>query len=143
MAHGLLKQGFWTLAIPMFSSIPNLYPLEVGSTHPLSGASQGALIVKKESEVAQLCPTLCKPDGLQPTRLPRSCDFPGKSSGVCCPFLLQGIFLTQRLNPGLPHCKQTLYCLSHQGSCSIVKNPLPNAGNVKDAGLMPGSGSRA
>ena len=33
-----------------------------------------------------------------------------------CHFLLQGIFLTQGLNLGLPHCRQTLYCLSHQGS---------------------------
>ena len=29
-----------------------------------------------------------------------------------CHFLLQGIFLTQESNPGLPHCRQTLYCLS-------------------------------
>ena len=35
--------------------------------------------------------------------------------GVCCPFLLQGIFLTQGLNPGLPHCRQTLNRQSHQG----------------------------
>ena len=32
-----------------------------------------------------------------------------------CHFLLQGIFLTQRLNPHLPHCRQRLYRLSHQG----------------------------
>ena len=69
MAHGLLKQGFWTLAILMFSSIPNLYPLEVGSTHPLSGASQGALI-KKKSEVTQLCPTLCNPMDCSPPGSP-------------------------------------------------------------------------
>ena len=31
-------------------------------------------------------------------------------------FLLQGIFLTQGSNPGLSHCRQILYCLSHQGS---------------------------
>ena len=31
-----------------------------------------------------------------------------------CHFLLQGIFLTQGSNPGFPHCRQTLYCLSHQ-----------------------------
>ena len=30
-----------------------------------------------------------------------------------CHFLLQGIFLTQGLNPGLPHCRQMLSCLSH------------------------------
>ena len=32
----------------------------------------------------------------------------GKSTGVGCHFLLQGIFSTQGLNPGLPHCRQTL-----------------------------------
>ena len=31
-----------------------------------------------------------------------------------CHFLLQGIFPTQGLNPGPPHCKQMLYCLSQQ-----------------------------
>ena len=30
--------------------------------------------------------------------------------------LLQRIFPTQGLNPGLPHCRQILYQLSHQGS---------------------------
>ena len=30
--------------------------------------------------------------------------------------LLQGIFLTQGSNPGLPHCRQILYCLNHQRS---------------------------
>ena len=43
-------------------------------------------------------------------------NFPGKNTGVGCHFLLQEIFPTQGLNPGLPHCRQTLYCLSHQGS---------------------------
>ena len=35
-----------------------------------------------------------------------------------CHFLLQRIFPTQGSNPGLPHCRQTLYRLSHQGSPS-------------------------
>ena len=30
--------------------------------------------------------------------------------------LLQGISLTQGLNPGFPHCRQMLYPLSHQGT---------------------------
>ena len=50
------------------------------------------------------------------TKLLRPLDFPGKSTGMGCHFLLQGIFPTQGLNPGLPHCRQTLYRLSHQGS---------------------------
>ena len=47
---------------------------------------------------------------------PLSMGFPGKSTGVGCHFLFQGIFPTQGSNPGLPHCRQTLYHLSHQGS---------------------------
>ena len=50
------------------------------------------------------------------TRLLCPWDFPGKSTGVGCHCLLQEIFPTQGLNPGLVHCKQTLYRLSHQGS---------------------------
>ena len=42
-------------------------------------------------------------------------NFPGKCAGVDCHFLLQGIFPTQGSNPGLQHCRQTLYCLN-QGS---------------------------
>ena len=42
-------------------------------------------------------------------------DFPGKNTRVGYHFLLQGIFPTQGLNPGLPllHGRQALYCLSH------------------------------
>ena len=48
------------------------------------------------------------------TRLLHPWDFLGKSTGVGCHFLLQGIFPTQGSNPGLPHCRQTLNHLSHQ-----------------------------
>ena len=47
-------------------------------------------------------------------------DFPGKSTRVGCHFLLQRIFPTQGLNPGLLHCRKTLYRLSHQGSHSYT-----------------------
>ena len=43
-------------------------------------------------------------------------DSPGKNTGMGCHALLQGIFPTQGSNPGLPHCRQILYYLSHQGS---------------------------
>ena len=56
------------------------------------------------------------PHGLEPTRLLCPWNFPGKNTGVGCRFLLQRIFPSQRLNLGLLHCRQTLYCLSHQGS---------------------------
>ena len=55
-------------------------------------------------------------------------DSPGKNTGVCCQTLLQGIFPTQGSSPGLPHSRQILYCLSHQGSpahgCQIAKSLL-------------------
>ena len=43
-------------------------------------------------------------------------DSPGKNTGAGCHALLHGIVPTQGLNPGLPHCRQILYHLSHQGS---------------------------
>ena len=52
------------------------------------------------------------------TRILCPWDFPGKNTGVGYYCDLQGIFLTEGLNPGVPHWKQILYCLSHQ---SLVK----------------------
>ena len=37
---------------------------------------------------------------------------PGQNTGVRCHSLLQGIFPTQGLNPGVPHCRRILYQLS-------------------------------
>ena len=42
-----------------------------------------------------------QPHGLQPLRLASPWDLPGKNAGVGCPFLFQGIFLTQGWNPRL------------------------------------------
>ena len=42
--------------------------------------------------------------------------FPRQDTWVVCHSLLQRIFLAQGLNPSLLHCRQILYCLSHQGS---------------------------
>ena len=39
---------------------------------------------------------------------------PGQNTGVGSRSLLQGIFPTQGSNPGLLHCRQILYQLSHQ-----------------------------
>ena len=48
-------------------------------------------------------------------------DSPGKNTGVCFHALLQGIFPTQRSNPGVLHCRWILYHLSHQGSLRILE----------------------
>ena len=47
-------------------------------------------------------------------------DSPGKNSGVGYHTLLQGILPTQGWEPGLLHCRQILYHLSHQGSPVII-----------------------
>ena len=50
----------------------------------------------------------------------------GKNTGVGCHSLLQEIFPTQGLNPGLPHCRQTLYRLSYQRSleCATAEHKM-------------------
>ena len=71
--------------------------------------------------VAQLCPTLCDPMDCSPPGSSVHGDSPGKNIGVGCLALLQGIFPTQGLNPGLLHCRWILYHLSHQGSPRILE----------------------
>ena len=46
---------------------------------------------------------------------------PGQNAGVGSLSLLQEIFPTQGLNPGLLHCRQILYQLSHKGSPRILE----------------------
>ena len=53
-----------------------------------------------------------QPHGLQPARLLCPWNSPSKNTGVGSYSLLQGIFLTQGLNPGLPRCRQICCCLS-------------------------------
>ena len=63
------------------------------------------------------------------TRLLCPWNSPGKNTGVGSHFLLQGIFPTQGLTLGLPHHRQILYRLSHQGSRFYDKNSLGTEGN--------------
>ena len=66
------------------------------------------------------------PHGLQPARLLCPWDFLGKNTGVSYRFLLQGIFLTQGLNPRLLHWQADSLPLSHQGSPKISNWDLAN-----------------
>ena len=87
--------------------------------------------------VSRLCPTLCNP--MDCSLCPWNSL--GKNTRAGYPRLLQGIVLTQGLNPDLLHCRQILYHLSHQKgsnnfnniayvaesaqfSCSVVSNSL-------------------
>ena len=81
---------------------------------------QAALLDSTVSEtpsILTVCVCVCvRAHVCAPARLLCSRNSPGKNTGVVCHFLLQWIFLTQGLNPGLLHCWQILYHLSHWGS---------------------------
>ena len=62
-----------------------------------------------------------QPHGQSPARLLCLWASPGKNTGVGSHSVFQGIFPTQRSNTGLPHCRQILYCLSHQGGPNNFK----------------------
>ena len=55
-------------------------------------------------------------DSLQLHGLYSARNSPSQNTGVGSLSLLHGIFPTQGLKPSLPHCRQTLYRLSYQGS---------------------------
>ena len=80
-------------------------------------------------------------DPMEPTRLLCPRDSPGRNTGVGYHALLQGFFLTQGLNPGLLHCRQILYYLSHHGG--VLSFPAGSDGeesacSAGDPGLTPG-----
>ena len=66
-------------------------------------------------QAAQSCPTLW-PHGLYSLW-----NSPGQNTRTGSLSLLQGIFSTQGSNPGLLHCRQILYQLSHKGSPRILE----------------------
>ena len=66
---------------------------------------------ESESENHSVVSNSLQPHGLYSPR-----NSLGQNTGVGSLSLLQGIFPTQGSNPGLPHCRQILYQLSHRGS---------------------------
>ena len=60
-------------------------------------------------------------DSLQPHGLYSPWNSTGQNTGVGSLSILQGTFPTQGSNPGLPHCWQILYQLSHKGSPGILE----------------------
>src|SRR5574341_498781 len=55
-------------------------------------------------------------NSLRPHGLYSPWNSPGQNTGVGSLSLFQGLFPTQGLNPGLPHCSRIFYQLSHKGS---------------------------
>ena len=75
-------------------------------------------------------------DSLQPRKLYSPWNAPGQNTGVGSLSLLQGIFSTQGSNPGLLHCRQVLYQLSHKGSPRILEwVAFCSLGDLLDPGI--------
>ena len=72
-------------------------------------------------KVAPSCPTLCDPMDYTVSGVLQARILEWVSLS-----LLQGIFPTQGQNPGLLHCRQILYQLSHQGSPKDYESPQIN-----------------
>ena len=111
-----------------FSSCLQSYP--VSGSFPMSqlftsgsqstGASPSASVLPmnemKWSESCSITSNSLRPHGLY-----SPWTSPGQNTGEGILSLLQGIFPTQELNPGLPHCRHTLYQLSQKGSPRILE----------------------
>ena len=93
-----------------FCELPNSF------WKPLFGLSSPACV---RMSVTQ--PNSWRCHGLSPTRLPCPWNPSGQNTGVGCHFHLQGVFLTQGLNPGLLHCRRMLYHLSYEGSPKFTR----------------------
>ena len=85
-----------------------------------AGQISNSLVRESESEVAQLCPTLCDP---------ADCSPPGSSvHGFLQARILEWVAISfsrgssqpRDWKPGLPHCRQILYLLSHQGKLMLL-----------------------
>ena len=82
----------------------------------------GIICYESESEVTQLCLTLCHP---------MDCSLPVSSvHGIFQARTLEWVAITFSRRSSqprdwsrLPHCRQTLYHLSHQGSKSVMTHP--------------------
>ena len=69
------------------------------------------LLIKVKNEKTFIAQLKCKPKQFHSSTV--VLDY---YTGVGCHFLLQEIFPTEGSNPSVPHWRQTLYRLSHQGS---------------------------
>ena len=110
-----VRTGLMPLNLLPWASVPSvtLHHLLCWSSHLQMAVLCGAVLshpVLSDS---------LRPHGLLPARLLCPWDSPGKNTAAGCHALLQGIFMTQGSNPGLPHCRWILYHLRYQGSpCS-------------------------
>ena len=92
---------------------PHQWKPEVLTTRPPEN-SWDSMKEKSESVSRSVMSDSLQPHGQWPARLLCPWNSPGKNTGVGCHALLQGIVSAQGSNPARLHCRQILYCLSHE-----------------------------
>ena len=85
-------------------------------------------------------------NSLQIHRLYNLWNSPSQNTGVGSLSLLQGMLPTHGWNPGLPHCRQILYQVSHKGTPRFfirwaTRVTYPFSSRSLDPGIQPGSPS--
>ena len=75
--------------------------------------------------VVQSSPTLCGPMDCSLPSFSVHRESPDKNTGVGCHALIQEILLPQGSNPGLLHCRQILYRVSHQELACLYNSLCP------------------
>ena len=80
---------------------------------------RGNMILNLKGKWIESCSVVS--DSLWPHGLYSPWNSLGQNTGVSILSLFQGIFPTQRSNPGLLHCRWILYQLSHKGSPRILE----------------------
>ena len=110
---------------------PEGEPQKVGSLTHQGGAREGGQWLQIRDSVGRGgCPQGWQlGTGKVKVKVTQSCphglyspwNSPGQNTGVGSLSLLQGIFPTHGLNPGLPHCRTILYQMSHKGSPRILE----------------------
>ena len=141
IAHGILQARILEWAAFAFSR-RSFQPRDQIHVSCLAGGFFTSDICAVLWVVTQLCPVLCDSMDDSPPASSVHQDSPGRSTGVGCRALLQGIFPTQESNWGFLHYRWILYQLSYQGSpkllCALSLLSCQTLCNPMDSSL-PGS----
>ena len=110
------KQPFILCLIILVSLPGTLFYLFIYFAIPCGMWDLSSAAAATAAKSLQLCPTLRDPIDGSPPGSPVPGILQPRTLEWVASFFLQGIFQTQGLNPGVLHCRQILYHLSHQGS---------------------------
>ena len=106
-----------------------------------AGKKENIENVNYNSRQSQYCKTTYFQHNITNMGLYSTWNLPGQNTGEDSLSLLQGIFPTQGLNPGPPHCRQILYQLIHKGSPRIYWSgqPIPSPADLPYPAIELGS----